>query len=450
PLPWRAIGTLLLLNALGPMSYELIFPFINQMLVELEVVNDPERVGFYSGIVESVFALASLVTIMPMSFASDRWGRKPVILLGMTGLGLSLVLFGISRTFAALLLSRSLGGALGGVWAAVKIMVGELTDRSNQSIAFNALTLTYRIGQIVGLPLGGFLAHPERHFPDSIFSSPFWLKYPFLFPCLVGAAIACGAVILGAADVQLPHTLPAIRTVDEGYVADECDDDDATEAEEPPSVGDLLRNRQVLALVVSNFCMCLTSELLFNVYPLFAYTDVKHGGLGFNEAQIGLHLSARAMIHLIAIALFNPMYRWIGRDSAVRIYQFAMTLWPFVVCFYPFMNYVARKCVDGGESGLLFYVTAGLWFLLWRCIGMLATDVSPSASALAGINGIIQMSLTLPQVITPAFSNSLFAYSIEHEELFGGHLVWVVFFVIACFSTMHAFTLDEPTEDWRE
>jgi len=43
--------------------------------------------------------------------------------------------------------------------------------------------------------------------------------------------------------------------------------------------------------------------------------------------------------------------------------------------------------------------------------------------------GIMQMSLTLPQVITPAFSNSLFAYSIEHKIL-GGQLVWVVLFAI--------------------
>lgn len=68
--------------------------------------------------------------------------------------------------------------------------------RSNQAIAFNGLTLTYRLGQIIGLPLGGFLAHPERHFP-SIFSTPFWLYYPFLLPCLVGAGFAFLGVLLG-------------------------------------------------------------------------------------------------------------------------------------------------------------------------------------------------------------------------------------------------------------
>lgn len=44
---------------------------------------------------------------------------------------------------------------------------------------------------------------------------------------------------------------------------------------------ELLRNSQVLALMLSNFGMCMTSELLFNVYPLFAYTPIESGELLF-------------------------------------------------------------------------------------------------------------------------------------------------------------------------
>jgi len=85
---------------------------------------------------ESVFSLASLMTspynpfsffwppliltcreVLPMSYASDRFGRKPVIIFGITGIAISLVTFGISRTFPMLILTRCLSGALGGVWA---------------------------------------------------------------------------------------------------------------------------------------------------------------------------------------------------------------------------------------------------------------------------------------------------------------------------------------------
>lgn len=67
--------------------------FLDQMLVELEIVKDVERVGFYSGVIvsistmfryddsvlapyqESVFSVMSLITILPTSYASDRIGE---------------------------------------------------------------------------------------------------------------------------------------------------------------------------------------------------------------------------------------------------------------------------------------------------------------------------------------------------------------------------------------
>ena len=55
--------------------------------------------------------------VLPASYAADRYGRKPVILGGIAGLGVSLIFFGMSRTFLGLVLSRCIGGGMGGVWA---------------------------------------------------------------------------------------------------------------------------------------------------------------------------------------------------------------------------------------------------------------------------------------------------------------------------------------------
>ena len=51
----------------------------------------------------------------------------------------------------------------------------------------------YRTGQLVGLPLGGLLAHPERHF--TLFQTPFWYEYPFALPCFV-ASVATGCFVI--------------------------------------------------------------------------------------------------------------------------------------------------------------------------------------------------------------------------------------------------------------
>ena len=64
PLPWRGLFTLLLLTAVAPLAFEIIFPFVNQMIVEIGVVDDPEQVGFYSGLIESIFSCMSFIAGM--------------------------------------------------------------------------------------------------------------------------------------------------------------------------------------------------------------------------------------------------------------------------------------------------------------------------------------------------------------------------------------------------
>src|SRR5258708_8486848 len=79
-------------------------------------------------------------------------------------------------------------------------MGGGVTERSNQGAAFAAVSIRYRMGQIIGLPLGGYLAHPERQWPQLFSGSGawggFWKSYPFIFRCLVGAAFAFMRVLL--------------------------------------------------------------------------------------------------------------------------------------------------------------------------------------------------------------------------------------------------------------
>ena len=53
---------------------------------------------------ESLFFVAEAVTVLQWGRISDRIGRKPVLLIGLMGSTLSMLCFGISRTFTALVL----------------------------------------------------------------------------------------------------------------------------------------------------------------------------------------------------------------------------------------------------------------------------------------------------------------------------------------------------------
>ncbi|KAG9122868.1 hypothetical protein FRC07_000572 [Ceratobasidium sp. 392] len=383
PFPWRNLMVLMALNSICPLAFELIYPFVNAMIVEIGVTDDPERVGFYSGLIESVFSLMSLLTILPFGYISDRVGRKPVVLfgepssvetaaternrstVGMGGLAISIVCFGLSKSLVGMILSRCIGGALGASWAAIKVMTGEMTDRSNQGTAFSIMNVSYRLGQIVGLPLGGLLAHPERRWKS--FDTPFWREYPFLLPCLVGASFAIISVGFGIVFIEetLPSKVRARRKAKQASY-----DSITTPTPQSDPTTPLLINSDteiganarparkapwreimtpsVLALLSNNACMCIASEMLFSVYPLFAFTPILSGGLGMTEAQIG----------------------------------------------------------------------------------------------------ISQMSIVLPQAISPALANSLFAASVE-KHILGGNLVWVCLFIFTCLGAIHSLLLKEPEMDWR-
>ncbi|KAG8715981.1 hypothetical protein FRC11_011674, partial [Ceratobasidium sp. 423] len=290
PLPMGKFAILLMLNAVFPLAFEVVYPFVNAMVVEIGVTDDPERVGFYSGLVESIFSLMGFVMILPCGYLSDRFGRKPVILLGFAGLTVSMVSFGLSKTLAGMIASRCIGGGLGASWAAIKVMTGEMTDRSNQDLAFSLLSMSYRLGQITGLPLGGLLAHPEQRF--SWFRTAFWAEYPYLLPCLAGAAFAVFSIIPGV--IFIEETLPSKRkqrkrsnkrtpsygSTDSSvsststlvppqdqplvYAREPSDPEGAKKTAKPQSSWRSVLTPAILSLLFNNALMCFSSEMIFS------------------------------------------------------------------------------------------------------------------------------------------------------------------------------------------
>jgi len=79
----------------------------------------------------SLFFAAEALTIMQWSRLSDYIGRKPVLLMGLFGLCITMLFFGLSRTFWGLVVSRCLAGVLNGNIGVAKSMMAELSDSTN-------------------------------------------------------------------------------------------------------------------------------------------------------------------------------------------------------------------------------------------------------------------------------------------------------------------------------
>ena len=57
PIPKLQLATVCLIRLLDPIGFTQLFPYINQMLVDLNVLDDPSKVGFISGLVVSTIDL---------------------------------------------------------------------------------------------------------------------------------------------------------------------------------------------------------------------------------------------------------------------------------------------------------------------------------------------------------------------------------------------------------
>lgn len=95
----------------------------------------------------SAFAFAEFTTGVVWGGISDRYGRKPVLIMGLVGTMLSMILFGFSTSFPMAVVARAVGGALNGNVGVLQTTVAELaTEKEHQAKAFAVMPFTWCLG----------------------------------------------------------------------------------------------------------------------------------------------------------------------------------------------------------------------------------------------------------------------------------------------------------------
>ena len=138
-----------------PIAFFAIFPFVNEMIA----VNgnlDEKNVGFYSGLIESLFSLTQMLLMIIYGRAADRLGRKPVLVFSLTGVGFATALFGMSKTVWQMIVTRCLAGVFAGSVVTVRTMLSENTTKESQGRAFSWYMFTRNLGIFLGPIVGKF------------------------------------------------------------------------------------------------------------------------------------------------------------------------------------------------------------------------------------------------------------------------------------------------------
>jgi hypothetical protein len=97
---------------------------------------DETDASFYAGLLVSAYAVAEALTAMGWGALSDRYGRKPIVLIGLGGVAISSLVFGLAKSYWVALLARFIGGALNGNVAVMQTMVAEMVKKPEHERKF--------------------------------------------------------------------------------------------------------------------------------------------------------------------------------------------------------------------------------------------------------------------------------------------------------------------------
>ncbi|KAI0058970.1 MFS general substrate transporter [Artomyces pyxidatus] len=463
PLPIGQIVALLALQLAEPIAGQSILPFINQLISELGITGgDDRKVGYYAGIIQSMYYAAEAVTVLQWSRLSDHVGRKPVLLSGILGMTISTLCFGLSRTYWTLVISRSLCGALNGNIGVMKSMMAELTDETNMAQGFALFPVTWAVGATIGPFIGGILSRPQDHFPE-VFKNDFWKNYPYFLPCAGAAAYSTTVFILGTLVLKetvtkdtkpLRSPTPSSDSADtaslvniaEGAALEHEIPTTPPRHDKPLPLLQLLTRPVVLS--ISNYAVLALVEIALSaLLPLFYSTPIELGGLGLTPAFIGICMGVFGLLNGCLQFLFFA--RAVHRFGPKRVFVFGMSMFIPIFSMFPLANALARQ---GGLSLLVWAVVFMQLVLMvvmdmsYGCVFMYISTASPNKRSLGATNGLAQTLISVQRAIGPAISTSLFAFSLQ-KNIMGGNFVYVVLIGIALLSLLLAAQL--PRGTWK-
>ncbi|OAX37949.1 MFS general substrate transporter [Rhizopogon vinicolor AM-OR11-026] len=434
PLPKFQIGILMFLHVADPIASMSIFPYINQLISELGITGgDDAAVGYYAGIIESLFFFAQALTVLRWSRWSDNIGRKPVLAIGLLGSCVSMLCFGLSKTFWSLVISRCVCGVLNGNIGVLKTAMGELTDSTNMAQGFALIQVFWRIGCIVGPLMGGALAEPQDHWPR-LFAGSFWGTYPYFLPCAVAAFVLLLAFFML---FFLEETLSTKRrskstSASLGFSSDAEID---REVLAQKSVANMpLRSllTPTVVIPIANYSMLSFLDIALRaLLPLFFSTPTHLGGLGLTPASIGLWLALYGIVDVaIQVLLFPIVVDWLGPK---RLFTVAVSCFAPFMLLFPIMSWLVniRGTVDYTITFALLcqLILIGIWDMAFGTIFVFITSSAPAKNLLGAINGLGQTTSSMARAFGPALATSLFAFSKEYNVL-GGNAAYVVLIVL--------------------
>jgi DHA1 family tetracycline resistance protein-like MFS transporter len=134
-------------------------PLINQLSGSAE--SGARWIGWFA----AIWALMQFFASPVLGALSDRFGRRPVLLISMAGLGLDYIVMALAPNLAWLLVGRVLSGVTSATYATGNAYIADITPPEQRAARYGVLSVAFGIGFIAGPVVGGLLGAVDPRLP---------------------------------------------------------------------------------------------------------------------------------------------------------------------------------------------------------------------------------------------------------------------------------------------
>ena len=162
---FRRLAVLIAVNFVDMIGFMIVLPLLPFYALKLHA--SPETIG---QLIAS-FSIAQLLAAPLWGRMSDRYGRRPALLIGLSASAIAYVVFGLATSVWLLFLSRLVQGAGGGTTGVAQAYVADTVEQGDRARALGWLSAATSAGVMVGPAIGSFAAHLGQAAPGLVAAS---------------------------------------------------------------------------------------------------------------------------------------------------------------------------------------------------------------------------------------------------------------------------------------
>ncbi|XP_052187577.1 probable peptide/nitrate transporter At3g43790 isoform X2 [Diospyros lotus] len=455
-IPYKFLSYIWLVSLCTALPTSSLYPFVYFMIRDFHIAIREEDIGYYAGILGSSFMVGRALTSVLWGILADRYGRKPIVLVGTLSVFIFNTLFGLSTNFWMALSMRFLLGCFNSLLGTIRAYASEICREEHQALALSVVSTSRGIGLIIGPAIGGFFAQPVEKYPDIFSGISLFGRFPYLLPCLIISLYSMGVFIScwwlpfcsefcthgNFMDETYPwrhttetlhiHKKKAEESCGTCHVLEDSSNSvdkrgDIVEAREIKSsyYGSLLKNWPLMSTIIV-YCVFSLQEVAYSeIFSLWAVSDKKYGGLSFSSQEVGevLAISGFGLL-LFQLLLYPSIEKMLGPLVVTRLSAVIsiplLSIYPYIAMLSGLILHMAINLASILRNTLSVSLVTGIFILLNNAVPQHQRGAA---------NGISMAAMSVSKAFGPAGGGALFSLAQKRQVaafLPGDQLVFFV------------------------